>query len=255
MRPVIRVPLGLGPSRWLSDQAENLHGNPTADAKARWTSRRKTMNTNGITAALHLMAGDRTRCMYCGDSQGCDIEHFRPKAVSQWRTFVFSWSNLLWICQPCNRHKGDAFPLDAIDGSPLLLDPASDKPWDYFDFVRETGYLVVRDDIVGLARRRAEATVSESITRISFQIILDERKRASRQLTRATAAFLNGERTPHAEQEFFVACVDAGYPELCEWFYSERGVLESPFNQILHEMPDVVAKLRQVMNFFFPGVW
>lgn len=254
MRPVLRAALGARPARWLNDQTGNLAANSEVLARAAWTARRSTMNRNGILSALESMAGLRSRCMYCGDSEACDIEHYRPKSPVQWRSFVFDWGNLLWICQPCNRLKGDKFPL-APDSSPLLLDPAVDRVWDYFCFVPETGYLVAREDVDPALQARAEATLSEDITRLVFQLILDERRRTYRQLRRAISSYVASQLSAQDEEELLVACVDAGYPELCEWFLALDGSADSPFREFVLASPGVVEEIRVRLNQHFPGVW
>lgn len=81
----------------------------------------------GVLAALTDMAPGHQRCMYCGDSQGTDIDHFEPKSQAPLRTF--DWTNYLLACSYCNSNqKRDLFPRSPRDGSPLLLDPTLDDP-------------------------------------------------------------------------------------------------------------------------------
>ena len=44
-----------------------------------WRSARQTKTMATTLQTLRQMMGPRERCMYCVDSHGCDIEHFRPK--------------------------------------------------------------------------------------------------------------------------------------------------------------------------------
>ncbi|WP_251982596.1 HNH endonuclease [Streptomyces violaceusniger] len=79
-----------------------------------------------LKGVLAEMAPGLERCMYCGDSQGTDIDHFEPVRVNPLRTF--DWNNHLLACSLCNSHlKRDLFPL-AADGTPLLVDPSSEDP-------------------------------------------------------------------------------------------------------------------------------
>ncbi len=79
-----------------------------------------------LKSALAEMAPGLERCMYCGDNQGTDIDHFEPVRVNPLRTF--DWNNHLLACSLCNSHlKRDLFPL-ADDGTPLLIDPSSEDP-------------------------------------------------------------------------------------------------------------------------------
>ncbi|HAN46134.1 MAG TPA: HNH endonuclease [Cyanobacteria bacterium UBA8156] len=76
------------------------------------------------------------RCAYC-ESQitavtyGA-IEHFFPKSRYPDRTFA--WENLLLACDVCNSRKGDTFPLDAADGTPLLVNPCAEDPAVHLQF-------------------------------------------------------------------------------------------------------------------------
>ncbi len=105
--------------------------------EATWRARRggKTMKTAEL--ALRAMASGIERCMYCEDSQGCDVEHFRPKVPRPSGTFA--WRNLLWICAVCNRQKNSAF-------DPSILDPTGDDPFDHLVLSPTTGRLTARED-------------------------------------------------------------------------------------------------------------
>ncbi|MEV5534033.1 HNH endonuclease [Streptomyces prunicolor] len=80
-----------------------------------------------LKQTLGRMAVGHERCMYCGDNQGCSIDHFEPVALNPLR--VFDWANHLLACSVCNSHhkRGD-FPRDEGDGSALLLDPTREEP-------------------------------------------------------------------------------------------------------------------------------
>ena len=101
---------------------------PNARAKQLWnwnnTIRRHIHPV--LTSTLAEMAPGLERCMYCGDNQGTDIDHFEPIRVNPLRTF--DWHNHLLACSLCNSHlKRDLFPL-ADDGTSLLIDPSSEDP-------------------------------------------------------------------------------------------------------------------------------
>ncbi|WP_258947019.1 HNH endonuclease [Lentzea californiensis] len=75
------------------------------------------------------MAIGFTTCMYCGESRGTDVDHFEPIVRNPLRTF--DWLNHLLACSSCNSHqKGKQFPVDE-DGSPLLIDPTAEDPFDH----------------------------------------------------------------------------------------------------------------------------
>jgi len=110
-----------------------------------WRTRRKSNAMKSVELALRAMASGIERCMYCEDSHGCDVEHFRPKVPHPAGTFA--WPNLLLICAVCNRQKNSAF-------DPAILDPTRDDPFDHLVLSSTTGRLVARD-----GSRRGAATL------------------------------------------------------------------------------------------------
>jgi uncharacterized protein (TIGR02646 family) len=116
-----------------------------AVVEAAWRARRSGSAVRAVEAALRAMASGIERCMYCEDSHGCDVEHFRPKVPRPTGTFV--WRNLLWVCATCNRQKNSGF-------SAAILDPTRDDPSDHLVLSLSTGRLVPRDE-----SRRGAATL------------------------------------------------------------------------------------------------
>lgn len=89
-----------------------------------------------------VMAPGHGLCMYCEDSAGSTIDHFRPQAAYPTRTF--EWENHLWSCFLCNTvYKGTQFPLDAR-GLPLLIDPTREDPKEHLTLAPYTGKLEAR---------------------------------------------------------------------------------------------------------------
>ena len=113
-----------------------------------------------------LRHAQHEKCCYCeGRFNGLaagDVEHFRPKAYSQqdavapknypgYYWLAYTWDNLLFSCQTCNRsHKRNLFPLSnqghrarkrsdrMAREKPLLIDPSgSDDPRDHIIFQQE----------------------------------------------------------------------------------------------------------------------
>ncbi|WP_132369671.1 HNH endonuclease [Nocardia alba] len=83
--------------------------------------------------------------MYCEDSAGTDIEHFRPK--SGFPATAFVWNNHLFACSHCNSNeKRDRFPADAT-GRALLIDPTTMDPFDHLTLSVGSGLYVGRDEI------------------------------------------------------------------------------------------------------------
>ena len=82
-----------------------------------------------LSETLRTMAPGRERCMYCGDNQGTDVDHFEPLAVNPPR--AFDWLNHLLACSFCNSHqKRDVFPRDR-GGAAMLIDPTVDDPFEH----------------------------------------------------------------------------------------------------------------------------
>ncbi len=140
--------------------AHEQHQQRVAEVQRLWkTSYRDNKAFAEVIEKLHAMAAGRRRCMYCEDSQGTDIDHFRPK--SRYPEEAFSWPNYLLACSHCNSNeKREQFPVDDR-GHPLLIDPADegDEPMDHLAFSPRTGSLVpmspkgrVSSEVFGLGR-------------------------------------------------------------------------------------------------------
>lgn len=130
-----------------------------ARAKNLWASSSARRQVRpALVAGLAEMAPGHERCMYCGDSQGTDVDHFEPKSRTPLRTF--DWFNHLLACSYCNSNqKRDLFPT-APDGTPLLVDPTAEDPLDHLRLVLPLGtYKGLTDrgraciEIFGLNRR------------------------------------------------------------------------------------------------------
>ncbi len=254
MRSIQRLRLPRRPSAWLERNQEQLNGDISIDVLGRWRARRQTMNGNGIVAALERMAGARNRCMYCGDSEGCDIEHFRPKAVHDWRGYVFSWINFLWICAPCNRLKNALFALDGV-GAPLMLDPTLDHVWDFFDYVDESGQLSPRYDLGAEEALRANYTLRSDVSRLLFDVVCESRQRSARIIRRAVRDFLESAALQADVDNFIEHVSDADHPELCEWYFESTGATLAPYSQLCANHLEVIAALKRELNEKYPGVW
>lgn len=145
MRKIKRIALPAPTQKALNRKQSAVNKNRAAgklDIEATWKSARQTIAVKAALSVLQRMAGDRQRCMYCGDSHGTDIEHFRPKKMYPER--MFRWPNMLLCCTECGRFKGDIFPL--ANESPLLVDPTAEDPWQFLDFDPATGNIVARFD-------------------------------------------------------------------------------------------------------------
>ena len=124
-------------------KANKLLRDGKLNVEREWKTARQTENMKSVFATLQSMMGARQRCMYCLDSHGCDIEHFRPK--SSYPKWMFKWNNLLLCCTECGRIKGSKFPLDGRRS--MLIDPTQEEPWHYLDFDPVTGNMTARFDL------------------------------------------------------------------------------------------------------------
>ena len=140
------------------NDANNLHIQGNLDPVKHWKGKRKSKSILVVYAILKRMAGTRERCMYCVDSEGCDIEHFWPK--TRHPNKMYMWNNLLIACTQCGRFKGENFLLSS-DGVPLLIDPSAEDPWEYLDFDPDTGNLNARYLLsLGDYSRKGQETVT-----------------------------------------------------------------------------------------------
>jgi uncharacterized protein (TIGR02646 family) len=142
----------------LDDRAAKLR---TGSGAARDAWRAAKTVRRDVKEQLEGMAPGLARCMYCGDSQGTDIDHFKPIALDSAVTFL--WSNHFLACSHCNSNeKRDQYPCGP-DGSCLLVDPCREDPYDHLRLTLTTGQytgLTAKGEatirVFGLARRTLE---------------------------------------------------------------------------------------------------
>jgi hypothetical protein len=117
-------------------------GQRAVEARRKWKGQREVRKR--LSEVLRTMAAGRERCMYCGDNQGTDIDHFEPITRNPLRTF--EWLNHLLACALCNSHKKrNRFPAD-VNGRPLLIDPTADDPADHLLLTLSFGRYVALTD-------------------------------------------------------------------------------------------------------------
>lgn len=122
--------------------------NPMDTAQRVWRNLGGT-HRGRILSTLRVMASGLERCMYCEDSGGTDIEHFRPKsAYPEW---ALRWENYLLACSHCNSNeKRSKFPV-LDDGQPALIDPTVIDPSEHLIFSPTTGRYEARDgDVIAV---------------------------------------------------------------------------------------------------------
>lgn len=146
MKRIVRLPLDTKTTAVLAKMQETVDadGDPRERARRLWAARHgsnpRKKAFSKVRETLGQMATGRRRCMYCEDSLGTDIEHFRPK--SKYPHSAFHWPNYLLACSHCNSNeKRSEFPVDAA-GSPMLIDPTVEDPRDHLIFVPSTGKVV-----------------------------------------------------------------------------------------------------------------
>lgn len=82
---------------------------------------------NAVKEVLTAMCSGARRCVYCEDSLADEVEHIYPKHFYPDR--VFSWSNYVYACGPCNSPKGSTFAVfTASAGSKVDLVRTKDAP-------------------------------------------------------------------------------------------------------------------------------
>jgi uncharacterized protein (TIGR02646 family) len=203
------------------------------DITADWKSARQTKAMGSVLSTLQSMVGARQRCMYCLDSHGSDIEHFRPKANFPGR--MYHWPTLLLCCAECGRFKGNQFPV--AGRRTLLVDPTKENPWDHLDFDPVTGNICARFDLKsGTWSTKGEKTVEV--------LQLDRREALS-------AGYLQTLRRLSNEVQVDLAggAVDASKlvarlkPEddhgLLAWCFGDRGKTHQPFSDLHQKYPTV----------------
>jgi hypothetical protein len=86
--------------------------------------------------------------MYCDDSRGTDIDHFKP--LEKEPLWAFTWLNHLLACSFCNSNqKRHQYPVDA-NGVCLLVDPTTEDPADHLVLLLAAGeYVPVAGSVKG----------------------------------------------------------------------------------------------------------
>ena len=234
MRRIQRVALPKLATSYLNKRqtaADRKRSKRKLDVTGDWKSARQSKTMGTVLETLQAMMGPRQRCMYCLDSHGADIEHFRPKALFPKR--IYQWTNLLLCCTECGRFKGEQFPLAGRRA--LLIDPTKDDPWEYLDFDPVTGNFCARFDI----ERDAWSVKGEKTVQV---LKLDQREALSsgclqtlRRLSDIIQSALTGAGVdPVALMAQMQQADDHG---LLAWCFSDRGIALAAFNELHREHP------------------
>ena len=120
-----------------------------------------------LWSIFRLALGSRNNniCWYC--ERQCDaetggraptVDHFRP--LSRFPQLAYAWPNWVYSCRRCNEdYKRDNWPdLGYVD--PTAVEVA-ERPERYFDYDADTGEIVPRDGLSGIALQRAFHTIAD----------------------------------------------------------------------------------------------
>lgn len=245
MRRVTRQALPASAQRYLDRRqvhADDLRATHRLDADSHWKSARQTQAMQRVMTTLQAMAGPRQRCMYCLDSHGSDIDHFRPKSV--WPQRMYRWSNLLLCCTFCGRLKGGQFPMRGRRA--LLVDPSRENPWDHLDFDPETGNLCALFD---LANNDWSAKGLETVRVLQ----LDRREALSRgylkTLKRLSVVVETALNQAEIHADALVAQLSAEDDHgLLGWCFTTRGATIPPFVQLSAHHPGVWQRCQRALS-------
>lgn len=236
MRRVQRQNLPVAVARYLDgrqQRADAVRVAGTLDVEKTWKSARQTQKLTLVKVQLLQMAGGRQRCMYCSDSAGTDIEHFWPKAVYPER--MFRWLNMLLCCTGCGRDcKGSEFPL--MNGTPVLLDPTVDDPWEFLDFSPATGILFAR------MSRNGKTTAKGTETVRVFQFAKRDAVTLGyqRSFRRVRKAIHTALADPSTVAESLISDLsDADEHGILGWCFRGAGVNEAPMADLRQARPDI----------------
>lgn len=245
MRRVTRGAVSPRVSQYLS--AKQMAVNTGADVEKTWNHARRTKTVGeSLLGTLRYMSGSNERCMYCNDSRGVDIEHFWPKVP--YPNKAFAWQNLLLCCTGCNRQKGDQFPLDAA-GDPLFVDPTSEEPWQFLNFVPKTGELTpCWNHAVGDFDAKGKVTTDAKYLPLNYEAVVNRRLAEYRRLRSAVTQFIEDAANGDEGQ-----ALDALLGEvqkltdfgLDRWIFHFGGQDEQPFSDMRTSFPDSWGELQE----------
>jgi uncharacterized protein (TIGR02646 family) len=250
MRRIQRLPLPVAAQRYLDDRQARANAQleaGTLNITSRWEDARGTKKIagdhNSVLSTLEQMAGSGKRCMYCSDSRGGDIEHFRPKALHP--EHAFCWPNLLLCCTRCGCFKLDDFPLDG-QGQPLFIDPSVDDPWQHLDFDPDTGMLCpkVQCEPSGALRTSARGVQTCKTFRFAEEATQEGARRTFRHLRRCVSDFLAEQPTPQVEA-LWQDLREEDTRGLLPWCWGEVGRALHPFAELHTHFPTVWHTLAE----------
>lgn len=247
MRKLTRLPLPKRPVIYLArKQTEVDAGRHVVPL---WAQARKTQAMKVVCETLKVMAGSLSRCVFCSDSRGTDVEHFWPKRRYPDKAFV--WPNLLLSCAGCNSKKGERFDLDQA-GHPLLIDPTAEDPWDFLYFDSATGNLAARYDPGGIPHPKGRHTTDPAVLPLNIEAVTEGRQRSRRNLIRAVDRFLESsgveDDASELRHELIEAVRNTGAYGLAEWYFLHDGQEDQPFALLKEIHPPVWCAVQEALT-------
>lgn len=221
--------------------ANDKHKNGGLNIERDWKSARQTKPLKAVVTTLHAMMGPRQRCMYCLDSHGADIEHFRPKAIYPKR--MYHWPNLLLCCTECGRFKGNKFPMSGRQA--LLIDPTREDSWKHLDFDPVTGNISARFDLQ-LDDWSTKGTTTVEVLKLDRREALSAGYlKTLRHLSDIVQRALLGGAI--AAPALITELKNADDHGLLAWCLSDRGQTIPPFNDLHQRHPAVWRQCRRAI--------
>ena len=245
MRRVTRPALLKAAQTYLDKRQSSTNrdlGRGTLNIEREWKAARQTKTLVSVLQVLRQMMGPRERCMYCVDSHGCDIEHFRPKANYPRR--AFQWRNLLLCCSDCGRLKGSRFP--TANGRPLLIDPSAEDPWQYLDFDPDTGDLTARFDVQANEWSPKGVKTVEVLQLDRREVLENVYKATFRRLCRIVQVSLGVGAI--AAPSLLAELQEADDHGLLPWCFGTTGQTCAPFSTLHQQHPEIWADCRRAMR-------
>lgn len=244
MRRIQRLDLPLATQQALDRKQADADAKRAAgglNIEGTWKAARQTKPVKTALGVLQAMAGKRQRCMYCGDSHGADIDHFRPKRQHPDR--MFRWLNLLLCCTECGRLKGDAFPM--ADDMPLMVDPTAENPWQFLDFDPATGNIVARFDPVANDWTRKGTETVKVLQLDGREAMAAGLQQTHRRLMSRVESALK--ESPPEANTLAQALREADDHGLLGWYFSGSGQHEEPFARLRKDHPAIWQHCAQTL--------
>lgn len=239
MRFIRRLPLPLRAQNYLDrkrKEADAKLRNAAFDTEREWKYARQTRTGKSILGVLQEMSGARQRCMYCLDSHGSDVDHFRPKAA--YPRWMFRWTNMVLSCSECGRIKGSQFPMRGR--TTLLVDPTKDDPWQHVDFDPATGNLTARFHLQENSYSERGRCTVEVLQLDRREALAEGYRRTWRRLCEAVRVQLGA--SAMSDGDFAARLVELDDHGLLGWCLDGTGQGEPPFDELRRTQPETWAQ-------------